>query len=228
MTDIPGPGSKRIEYEGPAVPSAIPDGLLDALGWLIRDECEFVLRNYKQLLKANVITPVRTDHFWFSRWDPILAILNHSAVLSRTFWPASQTAAVKARGAFLRPLFNLSEPHPLDSCGRALRNDLEHWDERLDAGGWHEGWTKTMESETGYGLYIGPFDVLIDPASFPIRRYDPLTDMVAVGDSKLDLGELVRAVDVVANRAQQVIGYMSPPAPGQTRRKIWEHVPEDV
>lgn len=57
--------------------------------------------------------------------------LGHAAALSRFFWPASQAGALgAARGKRLRDAFALSDRSALSS--RALRNAIEHLDERID------------------------------------------------------------------------------------------------
>jgi hypothetical protein len=52
-----------------------------------------------------------------------------AAALSRYFWPVRK--AYQVRGQFLRETFALDETSPL--YDRALRNAMEHFDERLDA-----------------------------------------------------------------------------------------------
>lgn len=71
----------------------------------------------------------------FSRSDKQRATLNHlqnilvmAAGLSRYFWPSR--AAHERRGEFLRERFKVSGSSPLKS--RDLRNEIEHFDERLD------------------------------------------------------------------------------------------------
>jgi hypothetical protein len=56
--------------------------------------------------------------------------LTHVAALSRFFWPIRKSALSNARGKRLRESFGITEDSQLQS--RALRNTLEHFDERLD------------------------------------------------------------------------------------------------
>ena len=56
-------------------------------------------------------------------------IVLQAAALSRYFWPARK--GHEARAYQLRAAFNVSEESPLKN--RDLRNEIEHFDERLDA-----------------------------------------------------------------------------------------------
>lgn len=60
--------------------------------------------------------------------DDVQNIVLQAAALSRYFWPVRK--AHEWRGADLRARFNVAEDSPLKS--RNLRNELEHFDERLD------------------------------------------------------------------------------------------------
>ncbi|OQW69120.1 MAG: hypothetical protein BVN34_06355 [Proteobacteria bacterium ST_bin12] len=71
--------------------------------------------------------------------DELHNIINQSGAISRYFWPAtasprnateSQKNIHKIRGAFLKDVFDIKEGNPLEN--RALRNAVEHFDERLD------------------------------------------------------------------------------------------------
>ena len=63
--------------------------LLSQIGWLIGDESDAVLRWHRRLVEKS--DPI--DRTWDDVWDPIVGILNHSAVLSRVFWLASNPTA---------------------------------------------------------------------------------------------------------------------------------------
>ena len=56
--------------------------------------------------------------------------LTHAAGLSRYFWPSTTKGVTPARAKRLRELYKVEETSPLHD--RALRNALEHFDERLD------------------------------------------------------------------------------------------------
>jgi hypothetical protein len=56
--------------------------------------------------------------------------LSHTAALSRFFWPSRDKGIHEARAKKLRHAFNVKGDSPLKD--RALRDALEHFDERLD------------------------------------------------------------------------------------------------
>jgi hypothetical protein len=57
--------------------------------------------------------------------------LTHCAAISRFFWPPSSAGSVASeRAEKLRVKYNVDQTSPL--ANRALRNALEHFDERLD------------------------------------------------------------------------------------------------
>ena len=57
--------------------------------------------------------------------------LTHSAAVSRFFWPSKQAGTLAAfRGEQLRKIYNIDETSAL--FNRDLRNELEHFDEKLD------------------------------------------------------------------------------------------------
>lgn len=73
--------------------------------------------------------------------DSIQNFIIHSGAVSRYFWPSqdsprkiegkSQSKNLhKRRGKFFREKFGITENNPLEN--RALRNSIEHFDERLD------------------------------------------------------------------------------------------------
>jgi len=57
-------------------------------------------------------------------------VILHGAALSRYFWPSRNGKKRDARAKALRHSFEMTADSPLKS--RDLRNDLEHFDERLD------------------------------------------------------------------------------------------------
>lgn len=61
--------------------------------------------------------------------DELQNMVLQAAALSRYFWPVRKI--FHARGQFLRETFALDDTSPLHD--RALRNAMEHFDERLDA-----------------------------------------------------------------------------------------------
>jgi hypothetical protein len=56
--------------------------------------------------------------------------LGHCAAVSRFFWPSAKDPLAIARANNLKKTFNIIDGNPLQS--RAIRNRVEHFDERLD------------------------------------------------------------------------------------------------
>jgi hypothetical protein len=116
-------------------------------------------------------------------WLAIHSLLAAAANLSKLFWPVA--IAQTGRGDFLRDLFGVYDDSPLRS--RALRNDFEHFDERLDA--WTEGASSVFADRN-----IGPRD-RVTLGDEPLRHYDPDTDTVYFRDSALPLTPLWYTAD---------------------------------
>jgi hypothetical protein len=82
--------------------------------------------------------------------------LSHTASLSRFFWPSRDKDIHRARAARLRRAFEVQEDSPLRD--RALRDALEHFDERLDV--------FLLENDAGYfrpAPIIGSYKEATDP-----------------------------------------------------------------
>jgi hypothetical protein len=88
-------------------------------------------------------------------------IVVQGAALSRYFWPARKDH--KKRGEILRKAFDVTDTSPLKS--RDLRNDIEHFDEKLD--------TYLAGGIVGVILphYIGPLPALSAIPSHLFRAY---------------------------------------------------------
>jgi hypothetical protein len=180
---------------GPPLPESVTHELLTEIGWMIGQESDSIIRWHRNLRTA-LVDP---ESEWNDSWDAILAILNHSAVLSRVFWPASKKARV--RGAFLRQLFEVPDDSALNENGRALRNTIEHWDERLDDAEW-----ATVDGKYHGGLIIGSFGRR--PDSYFLRAYDPEADLVVCGRSRMPILPLVGEAQRINYRYAQVVGFL--------------------
>lgn len=214
-----------IHTPGPSLPPELNHDLLSQIGWLIGDESDAVLRWHRRLKASNPI-----DRTWDDYWDVILGILNHSAVLSRAFWPATnphcsraccrdeETAAdraererMKARGEFFRTLFNVEKDSPLNEDGRRARNTIEHWDQRV-----HKLSGEISAAKGGYKLWIGSLKD-VPAGSYPVRAYDPDADLIACGQTRMPLLPLVTEARRIESRYSQVVGFLAHGEP------IWSH-----
>lgn len=195
---------------GPPLPELLTHELLKEIGWMIGQESDSIIRWHRKLRTAVDGGPFESE--WDDYWDAILAILNHSAVLSRVFWPGSKKAHVKRRGTFLRQLFEVPDDSALNEDGRELRNTIEHWDERLDDDEWYRA---TVGGKHYSGLIIGSLD--LRPESYLVRAYDPEADLVVCGKSRMPILPLVREAHRMNYRYAQVVGFLAHGDP------IWYH-----
>jgi hypothetical protein len=82
--------------------------------------------------------------------DAVQNIVIQAGVLSRYFWPAHNKSSHRERALELRRLLKMDDNNPLQT--RAIRNAMEHFDERLDL--------YLQEPVAGYFIpqYVGPYD----------------------------------------------------------------------
>jgi hypothetical protein len=73
-------------------------------------------------------------------------LINQGGAISRFFWPSDRK--YERRGALLREIFEISEGSPLRN--RALRNQVEHYDEYLD------DYLKSVSAGVFTPHYFGP------------------------------------------------------------------------
>jgi hypothetical protein len=128
--------------------------------------------------------------------------LTHVAALSRFFWPARKSALSNARGKRLRESFGITEESPLQS--RALRNALEHFDERLDE--------FLLEEHVGYFFP----SAMVDDASLSeetighiFRLVDPTTSqfvLLGTAYSFKELRAVAENIQSIANKRSEYGG----------------------
>lgn len=124
--------------------------------------------------------------------------LTHAAGLSRFFWPA-RTAGIlgAARGAKLLAGFGLDEQSPL--YDRALRNALEHHDERLDR--------FLLQDVVGHffpGPLVGSAELADDQLGHIFRLVDPREEVFVLLGEKHPFGTLRQSVEGVLESAVQM------------------------
>jgi hypothetical protein len=210
-----------IHTPGPPLPPELSHELLAEIGWTIGDESASVIRWHKRLRAAINAQPIDSD--WDAHWDAILGILNHSAVLSRVFWPdtnprcacteclakekpgdRNKRERMAVRGTFLRELFKIKDGSPLNGDGRRARNAIEHWDERLDGRNWYRD---INAAEGAYKLWIGSLEY-VPQGSYPVRAYDPDADVVACGRTRMPLLPLAQEAYLINDWYAHVVGFM--------------------
>lgn len=104
--------------------------------------------------------------------------LSHAAALSRFFWPSREGLA-SSRGKTLRDKFDVTNQSPLHE--RALRNALEHFDERLDE--------YLLWNDTGYffpGAMVDDHTLADDPIGRVFKLVDPKHHIFVVLGQKFE------------------------------------------
>lgn len=139
---------------------------------------------------------------WLTVFNAIRLALHFASSVSRIFFPSAGNRTAEQRGVRLRRLTGLSDSHAIKS--RALRNHIEHMDERMDE------WTSpsprpfggTVEMTTDSDMARNTVDSI--EASCPfiyyratrrVRIFSEEHDLVALQDALRDVHEHVsRAV----------------------------------
>ncbi len=129
------------------------------------------------------------------------SMLTHVGVISKLLWPIKEKRANtrEQRGAELRARLGLpAADHIL--CARTLRDDLEHFDERLDR------WVLRQDGKRPPDYWqdcIGPWEVPLRhgaEAHNVMRHYDPGTKLFRFQGKSMHMPELVLAVKALQDR----------------------------
>lgn len=112
--------------------------------------------------------------------------LSHCAAVSRFFWPPNGSSRLaKVRGNKLKEFYNISDSSPLHN--RELRNELEHFDEKLDH--------FLIENDTGSFIptaLLGPYKE--DPITKVFKQVDPDKELFIVFNKKFEYGPIAREI----------------------------------
>jgi len=133
------------------------------------------------------------------------SMLTHVGVISKLLWPIKEKRANtrERRGAELRARLGLP---PADHilCGRTLRDDLEHFDERLDS------WLLQKETRLREGKRapdywqdcIGPWGIPLpyEAETDVMRHYDPDTQFFRFQGKRMHVPTLDQAVKALQHR----------------------------
>jgi hypothetical protein len=122
--------------------------------------------------------------------------LSHCAAISRFFWPVAKDKLAVARGKTLREAFQMADDSPLRS--RAIRNHVEHFDERLDRflGGDPMGQL--------CDFVIGSSDLADEEATHVMLLVDPKAQIVVLFGEKYHFSGLTECVHSVLTTATQM------------------------
>lgn len=136
---------------------------------------------------------------WLSIFDNIRAALHFAGSVSRIFFPPQASGAAGLRGDRLRQLTGIGDHHPIKD--RALRNHIEHMDERMDE------WTAesprpfmTLEMTIDEDMFKITRDAV--EASSPFLYYSETQDVVVFGD-RFNLSTLKATLEDVRDRIVQ-------------------------
>lgn len=155
-------------------------------------QCQFVLLGAANL-NAALVGEISHMRVWLALQEILVAAANISKLLwgSRT---GRETERMK-REATRQPLresVGISD----DSCLRspALRNDFEHFDERIEA------WVKKDPQRIYIGRSIGPPQSIVIEGGIPEQRFgnfDPSTAMATFWDTEASIQDIVTEVQQI-------------------------------
>jgi len=128
-------------------------------------------------------------------WFGISTVLGALGNISKIFFPSDKGSRHKRRGRQLRKAFKVADDSPLQN--RALRNAIEHLDERIDD--WfHDSVTRHLGDRC-----IGRIEAFPMSASEMLRHYDPTTNIVSVAGEQLDLNALLAEIRAIVSRIEE-------------------------
>lgn len=169
-------------------------------------QCKFILAAFHELNAARVTKS--SDDIW----RHLQSILVASAGLSKMFWGSGEGGdEERAKSRLrLRESLQVADNSPLRDV--KLRNDFEHFDERL------ERWFARSEHRNFVGRYIGPTGRLITPSPPPtdqFQQFDPETSLVTFWEHTVSLPDVLSEVSRIL-----------PLAHAEVRKPHWDPPPE--
>lgn len=114
--------------------------------------------------------------------------LTHSAAVSRFFWPSRKSDPLTAyRGEKLRTIYDVDETSAL--FNRDLRNELEHFDEKLD------DWLKKMPVGPIIASPVFADHTIVDDGfGHAFKIVDPENDIFVILGRKYEFGSISREI----------------------------------
>ncbi len=133
-------------------------------------------------------------------WVAVQTFLGSAAMMSKILWATTRqkgiTPEMEARRGRLRRRLNVVDSSPVND--KQLRNDFEHFDERLEQW-WVEDDRHNIIDESW--IPSSSRSPAFHTTSY-MRLYDQETGVVSVFDHEVNIGELYRAVIEIGDRAQ--------------------------
>lgn len=169
------------------------DRLCLLFAWEVHQHCNFALSAAASLCDA--LEREDSDDVWLS----LHTLLSAAAIVSKILWPTRD--GDPQRGQELRRMLDVSEESSLRS--RAVRNSLEHVDERLEA------WDAEYPDGPFVDTYIG------DPAHAPgtplppeayLRAFDPEAQVLMFRGDRIELAPIISELRHLQIRAGMLHG----------------------
>jgi hypothetical protein len=152
----------------------------------LRTQCEFIMHGAREVNRA-LVRDDRTA-IWFGLQGILIAASNASKLL----WGSRKIDMIEARRS-LRERAQVTESSPLNS--RDLRNDFEHFDERL------ERWFAKGDNRIYFGRRIGKVTVRVEGEPFSpdhFAQYQPDTGIVTFWERTAELRPIVAEAHRIA------------------------------
>ena len=176
----------------------------------VKKQCEFGLAAVKYLNHAlqqvnNRELARDESQFYYSEvFRQIHSLLTHASNVSRMFWPPSpkqkknetdqdyENRLLKidkvVRGRVLKVEYGLDDSNPLKN--RTLRDNLEHYDERLDH------WRNNSVNRNIVSDTIGPPNAIVGLAETDMMRwFDPTRNVFKFRGEEYDLQGIAASID---------------------------------
>jgi hypothetical protein len=153
-------------------------------------QCKFILTATHELNAA--LLTMNGDEIW----KQLQVVLVASANLSKMFWGSS--GKKQAERAALRESLQVGNDSPLRDPD--LRNDFEHFDERL------EDWFSESEHRNFVGRNIGPENMIVFGDQAPpdrFQHFDPATGTVTFWDHSVSINDVVNEAARILPLARQ-------------------------
>jgi hypothetical protein len=158
----------------------------------LKTQCEFIVIG-AQVVNANLGPQGNSQAVWFGLQGILISASNASKIL----WGSRQDPVLEARRP-LRESVSVDDSSPLSS--RKLRNDFEHFDERL------EEWFETSENHIYLGRNIGPPNMIVLSGASPTDQFghfDPTTAIVSFWDHASNLNDVVAEAERIFVRLKE-------------------------
>ena len=155
------------------------DHLLSIFQGELRTQCRFILVGAR-VVNVNLQQAGATDAIWFG----LQGILTAASNASKMLWGSREEPVLEARRP-LRESVGITDESPFSS--RRIRNDFEHFDERLEA------WFAASDDHIYVGRNIGPPNMIViadRPPTDQFGHFDPATALVSFWERSANLSAI--------------------------------------